>query len=144
MTIVGPPSWVLSGVREGWREREGSWLRNAIGLAAISWLVLLALPGALAARVLSRHRELAADRGAAVLTGSPAGVAAALRRLSGSAVAGPDLRLARLEPLNFVPSRPCGDGALARLWATHPPLERRLAQLDRLDRALHARVRGES
>jgi heat shock protein HtpX len=144
MTIVGPPSWILSGIRAGWRERQGSPLRNAIGLVAISWLVLLALPGALAARLLSRHRELAADRGAALLTGSPAGVAAALRRLSGSAGAGSDLRLARLELLNFVPSRACGAGAFARLWATHPPLERRLAQLERIERALHARVRDES
>jgi heat shock protein HtpX len=144
MTIVGPPSWILAGMREGWREREGSWLRNAIGLAAISWLAALALPGALAARLLSRHRELAADRGAALLTGSPAGVAAALRRLSGSAGPGPDLRLARLELLNFAPSRPRGHGVFARLWATHPPLERRLAQLDRIERALHAGPRAES
>jgi heat shock protein HtpX len=141
MTMVGPPSWILTGIGEGWRERQGSPLRNAIGIAAISWLVVLALPGALAARLLSRHRELAADRGAALLTGSPAGVAAALRRLSGSAGAGPDLRL---ELLNFVPSRESGPGAFARLWATHPPLELRLAQLDRIERALHARVRDES
>jgi heat shock protein HtpX len=136
MTMVGPPSWILSGIREGWRERQGSPLRNGIGIAAISWLPALALPGVLAARLLSRHRELAADRGAALLTGSPAGVAAALRRLSGSAGASPDMRLARLELLNFVPSRSPGAGAFARLWATHPPLERRLAQLDRMERAL--------
>jgi heat shock protein HtpX len=144
ITMLGPPSWILTGIREGWRERQGSPLRNAIGLAAASWLVLLALPGALAVRLLSRHHELAADRGAALLTGSPAGVAAALRRLSGGASAGPDLRLARLELLNLVPSRACGAGAFARLWATHPPLERRLAQLDRIELALHAHVREES
>ena len=109
-----------------------------IGIAAISGLAALALPGALAARLLSRHRELAADRGAALLTGSAAGVAAALRRLSGTAGAGPDLRLVGLELLNFVPARSRGTGAVARLWATHPPLERRLAQLDRLERALQS------
>jgi heat shock protein HtpX len=131
MTLVAPPSWVLAGIREGWRTRSGT-LRPALGMVAISWLAALALPGALAARLLSRHRELAADRGAARLTGSPAGVAAALRRLSGSPGA-PDLRLALLR---FVPQGP----ARSALWATHPPLDRRLAQLDRLERALQSRA----
>jgi len=94
---------------------------------------------ALAVRLLSRHRELSADRGTARLTGARAGVAVAPRRLSGSASAHPALRLARLELLNLVPSRPPGVGAWARLWATHPPVERRLAQLDRMERALDRR-----
>jgi heat shock protein HtpX len=127
MTLVGPPSWILAGIHDGWRHRQGSQLRNAIGIAAISWLAALALPGALAARLLSRHRELAADRGAALLTGSPACVAAALRRLS--AEPAPDLRLALL---NFVGPRDTGP------WATHPPLKARLAQLDRMERELQA------
>jgi heat shock protein HtpX len=131
MTLVGPPSWVLLGIREAVRESDEPFLRRVVGIAGISWIVALALPGALAARLLSRHRELAADRGAALLTGSPAGVAAALRRLSDSAPV-PDLRLALLF---FVPRGP----ATSALWATHPPLERRLAQLDRLERSLHDR-----
>jgi heat shock protein HtpX len=131
MTLIGPPSWVLLGIQEAVREDDASIVRKVIGVAAISWIVALALPGALAARMLSRHRELAADRGAALLTGSPAGVAAALRRLSRSPAA-PDLRLA---PLYLVPSGPATWAA----WATHPPLERRLAQLDRLERALQVR-----
>jgi heat shock protein HtpX len=127
MMLIAPPSWVLAGIHEAWREREGT-IRPAIGMVGISWIAALALPGALAARLLSRHRELAADRAAALLTGSPAGVAAALRRLSGKPDA-PDLRLAMLY---FVPRQV----ARRRLWATHPTLERRLAQLDRLERAL--------
>jgi heat shock protein HtpX len=130
MTLVAPPSWILAGIREAWRERTGN-IKPALGMLWLSWLIALALPGALAARLLSRHRELAADRGAALLTGSPAGVAAALRRLSGRRAA-PDLRIA---PLCFVPLGPSGP----RIWATHPTLERRLAALDRLERSLQAR-----
>ena len=131
MTLVGPPSWVLLGIQEAVRDSNEPFLRRIVGIAGISWIVALALPGVLAARMLSRHRELAADRGAALLTGSPAAVAAALRRLSDSPPA-PDLRLALLF---FVPRGP----ATWALWATHPPLERRLAQLDRLERSLHDR-----
>jgi heat shock protein HtpX len=129
MTLVAPPSWILAGIREAWDERVGT-IKPALGMVWLSWLIALALPGALAARLLSRHRELAADRGAALLTGSPAGVAAALRRLSGTP-AEPDLRLA---PLCFVPMRPDAPA----IWATHPRLERRLAALDRLERELQS------
>jgi heat shock protein HtpX len=128
MTLVAAPSWILAGIQDGWRERTGSWLRNAVGMVAISWLVALALPGALAVRLLSRQRELAADRGAALLTGSPAGVAAALRRLS----ADPPPADLRLAVLNFVGARDAG------VWATHPPLAQRLAQLDHMERALQS------
>jgi Zn-dependent protease with chaperone function len=68
-----------------------------------------------------RHRELAADRGAALLTGFPAGVAAALRMLSGSAGPGPDLRLARLELLT---SCRLGHAAPAPLRARGRPTRR--------------------
>ena len=96
-----------------------------------SWSAALALPWALTARAVSRHRVLAADRGAALLTGSPAQVAAALRTLSESAKV-PDLRLALLSPL---PARERDGG----LWATHPPLRDRVARLERMEALLQKR-----
>jgi heat shock protein HtpX len=91
-----------------------------------------------AARLVSRHRELAADRGAATLTGSPAAVAATLRSLTDrlDSMRRLDLRLAAdLEMLNFLPA---ASGRAEGIWATHPPLARRLAQLDRMERELQA------
>jgi heat shock protein HtpX len=138
MTVLaGPPTWILEGIRGYWAERhEDGWrpvatLRYAVGMVVYgSWVAALTLPWALTTRAVSRHRELAADRGAALLTGSPAQVAAALRTLSAQ-VTVPDLRLALLTPLP-------GREGKRRLWATHPPLERRVAQLEAMERSLHA------
>ena len=98
----------------------------------------LAVPPALAliglARLASRHRELAADRGAAVLTGSPAGLAAVLVSLSDGLVRLPrtDLRaVAGADVLHLLPVREAR--GIARLWATHPPLRRRLASLQDME-----------
>ena len=134
MTVLaGPPSWILDGIRVYWKQRheEGArrlaTVRYALGMVVLaSWSAALALPWALTARAVSRHRELAADRGAAVLTGSPAQVAAALRALSESATV-PDLRLALLSP---IPARE----RAGSLWATHPPLDERVARLERMER----------
>jgi heat shock protein HtpX len=103
--------------------------------------VLLAIPGlpfALIARVLSRLREHAADAGAARMTGSPAAVAAALVALAEDLAGGRrvDLRAAAPSVLNILPLRPAH--GIARLWATHPPLERRLAALERMEARLQS------
>jgi heat shock protein HtpX len=139
MTILaGPPSWILDGIRVYWRERHTddaprfATIRYAMGMVVFaSWSAALALPWALTARAVSRHRELAADRGAALLTGSPAQVAAALRALSETA-AMPDLRLTLLTPL---PARE----RTRSLWATHPPLGTRVARLERMEVLLQTR-----
>jgi len=135
--LAGPPTWILGGIRVYWEQRheEGgsvfTTFRYAVGMLVYgSWAAALALPWALTARAVSRHRELAADRGAALLTGSPAQVAATLRTLSAK-VTIPDLRLALLSPL------PAREGK-AGLWATHPPLDRRVAQLESMEHKLHA------
>jgi heat shock protein HtpX len=139
MTVLaGPPSWILDGIRVYWNQRHAedaprfATVRYAMGMLVFaSWSAALALPWALTARAVSRHRVLAADRGAALLTGSPAQVAAALRALSESATV-PDLRLALLSP---IPARERDGG----LWATHPPLRDRVARLERMEALLQKR-----
>jgi heat shock protein HtpX len=86
--------------------------------------------------VLSRVRERAADEGAARLTGSPAAVSAALVALSERLAKRrrTDLRAAVPAELNIVPLRPAH--GIARLWATHPPLDARLAALERMEARL--------
>ena len=100
-------------------------------------------------RVLSRYRELAADRSGALLTGQPSALASALQKVSQgmSRIPNEDLRAA--EPLNafyFAPAmkltRGGGGGAggggpsLSQLFSTHPSLEKRLEQLAKIQRQL--------
>lgn len=87
-------------------------------------------------RALSRYRELAADRSAAMLTGRPSALASALTKVSGDIAAIPakDLRTAQaFNAFFFAPA--LGKGSrLAGLLSTHPSLERRLEELAKISR----------
>ncbi len=93
-------------------------------------------------RALSRYRELAADRAAAMLTGKPSALASALTKVSGDIARIPtrDLRTAQaFNAFFFTPALGPGT-ALANLFSTHPTLERRLEALGEIS----ARLGGES
>ncbi|MGC5041127.1 zinc metalloprotease HtpX [Streptomyces sp. DT190] len=82
-------------------------------------------------RALSRYRELAADRAAAMLTGKPSVLASALTKVSGDIARIPtqDLRTAQaFNAFFFTPALGPGT-AVANLFSTHPSLERRLEAL---------------
>jgi heat shock protein HtpX len=89
---------------------------------------------------LSRYREFAADRGAAIVTGRPSALSAALVKISRSVEELParDLREAeRLERMNaffIVPVRV--KSALQAVFSTHPPMEKRIERLQRLESQL--------
>jgi heat shock protein HtpX len=85
-------------------------------------------------RALSRYREFAADRGGAVLTGRPSALASALIRISGTMERVPsrDLRAAEGMSAFFIIS-PRAKRSLMNVFADHPPLEQRLAALERLE-----------
>ena len=91
---------------------------------------------------LSRYREFAADRGAAIVTGRPSALSSALVKISNSVQQLPqrDLREAeRLERMNaffIVPTSV--KGAVQTLFATHPPMEKRIARLQQLESQLQA------
>ena len=96
-------------------------------------------------RVLSRYRELAADRSGALLTGQPSALASALTKVSGGMWKIPNQDLRAAEPLNafyFAPAmklsrdgRPQG-GGLSALFSTHPSLEKRIEQLAKIQAQL--------
>jgi heat shock protein HtpX len=90
-------------------------------------------------RALSRYREFAADRGGAVLTGRPSALASALLRISGTMERVPtrDLRTAEGMSAFFIIS-PKTKRSVMNLFADHPPLEQRLAALERLESQLQA------
>jgi heat shock protein HtpX len=84
-------------------------------------------------RVLSRYRELCADRSGAFLTGKPSALAAALTKISGDMARIPTRDLRQAETMNAFFIAPAVKGAsLNSLLATHPPLEQRLDQLAKI------------
>ncbi len=92
---------------------------------AVSFVLMLAL---------SRYREFVADRGAALVTGRPSALASALMKLSEGMQQIPDRDLRATRELNaffIVPAR--AKGVFGSLLSTHPPLEQRIAALQRLE-----------
>jgi heat shock protein HtpX len=91
-------------------------------------------------RLLSRYRELAADRAGAMLTGQPSALASALVKVTGDMARIPTRDLRAAEPLNafyFTPAFKQGVGtSLATMFSTHPSLERRLKQLSEISEQL--------
>jgi heat shock protein HtpX len=88
-------------------------------------------------QALSRYREFAADRGAAVITGRPSALASALTKIASgmNRIPQKDLRAASELQAFFI--FPTGAGkSIARLFSTHPPLEKRIAALQRLEMQL--------
>lgn len=97
---------------------------------AISFLLL---------RALSRYREFAADRGSAVLTGRPSALASALLKISGTMERVPTQDLRKAEGMSaffILPART--KKSLMNIFADHPPLEQRLAALERLESQLQS------
>jgi len=89
-------------------------------------------------RMLSRYRELSADRTGALLTGRPGALARALQKITGEMGAIPTRDLREKEALNafFIAPAFGGDRSLASLFSTHPSLDRRLEQLARISAQL--------
>jgi heat shock protein HtpX len=88
-------------------------------------------------RTLSRYREFAADRGSAVLTGRPSALASALIKISGAIERAPSQDLRRVEGSSaFFILPPRAKKSLMNIFADHPPLEQRLAALERLESQL--------
>ncbi len=104
----------------------------SIVVYAISFLLI---------RLLSRYRELSADRSGALLTGQPSALKSALVKVTTDIGKIPTRDLRTAEPLNaffFAPAISLRGGAsLSTVFSTHPSLERRLAELDKVQRQLN-------
>ena len=88
-------------------------------------------------QALSRYREFAADRGAALITGRPSALASALTRISGGMQRIPERDLRATQELAAFYIFPPGVGkGIGSLFATHPPMEKRIAALARLEQQL--------
>jgi heat shock protein HtpX len=120
---------------------------NNNGNAAYLFLIIMAVSivvyaiSFLLIRMLSRYRELAADRSGALLTGQPSKLKSALIKVTGDMGKIPTRDLRAAEPLNaffFAPAMKLSGGgsSLSNIFSTHPSLERRLAELDKVQRQL--------
>ena len=125
----------------GGRGRGGNNNNNALLLVPIMILSMLVYAiSFLLIRMLSRYRELSADRSGALLTGQPSALASALVKVTGDMGQIPTRDLRAAEPLNaffFAPAiAQRGQQSMATLFSTHPSLKRRLAELDKIAKQL--------
>ena len=127
---------VTQGMRFGGLHAIGRSRRDgagaALAIALIASLITYAVSFVLI-RLLSRYRELCADRSAAYLTGQPAALASALRKISGDMSTIPQRDLRSVETMNAFFFAPAIRGVdFSQLTSTHPSLEQRLEQLARI------------
>jgi len=128
-------SWMWGGLTR----RRGSDSNSAFAFLLIMVVsILVYVVSFLLVRMLSRYRELSADRGAALLTGRPAALGRALQKISGDMGSIPTRDLREKEAMNafFIAPAFGGRQSMASLLATHPPLEKRLEQLARISAQL--------
>jgi heat shock protein HtpX len=107
-------------------------LLASLAVYVISYFLMLAL---------SRYREFGADRGAALITGRPSALSAALLKLSGAMQRVPDQDLRQAQRMNaffIVPTSV--KKSVHTLFMTHPPLEKRIEALERMESQLQAPV----
>jgi len=116
------------------RERNnGAAFLIIILVAFLTWLVSF-----LIIRAISRYREFSADRGSAQMTGKPAKLANALMKISGSMNKVPTKDLRHVEGYNAFFIVPAFSGkSLANLFATHPPIEKRIERLLNMERSMY-------
>jgi heat shock protein HtpX len=140
MTIASSAGIIAGFLARSWQfggfglARRGKDAGGAVGFLAVILisLVVYAL-SFLLTRLLSRYRELCADRSGAYLTQKPAALASALQKITGEIAATPQRDLRAAQPMNAFFIAPAFRGlSLQTLTSTHPSLEQRLDQLARI------------
>ncbi|HUW66462.1 MAG TPA: zinc metalloprotease HtpX [Candidatus Nanoarchaeia archaeon] len=116
----------------GSRNRESGGIMAAWFVSILVWIISLIL-----IRTLSRYREYSADRGAALITGTPSHLASALMKISGIMPRIPKDDLRKVEGMNAFFIIPAISGSsLMSLFSTHPSVEKRIAALENLEKEL--------
>ncbi len=137
MTIAGFLG-VVAGLVMRWGLYFGGGSRrdnNAVPIWLVIWLGSIAvyLISFLLTRVLSRYRELSADRSGAYLTGKPSALASALTKITGDIAKIPNRDLRQDQAFNaFLFAPALNAHSIGGLFSTHPPLDKRLEQLAKI------------
>jgi heat shock protein HtpX len=128
--IVVRWGWLFGG---GGRSREGGGGTFVVAFFAsiVVWIVSFLLT-----RILSRYREYAADRGGAIITGKPSALASALAKIDGRMDKVPKEDLRSQSEMNAFFIIPIRSGTIGRLFATHPPMEKRIDRLQEMEREM--------
>lgn len=127
--------WFGGGFGGGYGRR-----RNDNGGAAIIIVLLVSIVvyaiSFLLIRALSRYRELAADRGSALITGQPTHLASALLRISdtmtNTRIPERDFREAQTVNALWIVPALRGEGGFSTLLSTHPSTEDRVRRLQQM------------
>jgi heat shock protein HtpX len=130
----------MFGAMFGGRGGRGRGGQNIVLLEMATMLVSIVIYviAYLLTMALSRYRELAADRSGAILIGKPSVLAAALVHITGDIGKIPRTDLRKSEAMNaffFAPA--LAGGTAANLFSSHPSLEKRLDQLNKLEKELN-------
>ncbi len=127
-------TWLWSGMGR----RRGDDNSGAALLIIMLVSIIVYILSFLLTRMLSRYRELSADRSAALLTGRPGALARALQKITGDMGAIPTQDLRQMESMNafFITPAFGGEKSMATLVSTHPSLEQRLEQLAKIQAQL--------
>ncbi|WP_370867588.1 zinc metalloprotease HtpX [Methanolobus sp.] len=114
--------------------------RKGGGNIIVIWLVSIGvwLVSFLLIRALSRYREFAADRGAAIITGNPANLTSALMKISDVMPRIPTDDLRKVEGMNAFFIIPAVSGSVMNLFSTHPSMEKRIAALEKIQREMES------
>ena len=137
--IVQNIFWIsmAGGGGYGGRRRDDN---GAFGITVLASVIVYAISFFLI-RALSRYRELAADRGSALITGQPQNLASALLRIN-EAIASPgipkeDFRRAQGVNALFIVPALRGD-SLASIFSTHPSTDERVERLMAMQRQMES------
>ena len=133
LEVSGPPGGF--GDRRGRGRDSANWTFLAYLAALVVWAV-----STLLLRALSRYREYAADRGSAIITGSPSQLASALLKISGRMQRIPERDLREVQGANafyIIPAALTGNSFM-ELFSTHPSLEHRLERLRKIEQQMEA------
>jgi heat shock protein HtpX len=126
---------IFGGFGGGNNRNSGAGQAAMVELAVIVVSAIIYAISFLLTMALSRYRELAADRSGAILIGRPSLLASALLKVSGDMARIPTRDLRSAEHFNaffFTPAIAQGT-SLSTLFSTHPPLQKRLDQLAKLE-----------
>jgi heat shock protein HtpX len=129
------------GGRRGGRDgNAGAIIAFIVLVTAVTYFISFLL-----VRLLSRYRELAADRGSALITGAPQNLASALLRIDGAiksrGIPTDDFRRAQTVNALFIVPAVKGD-SMASLFSTHPSTEERVERLMEMQRYMEGQGQG--
>jgi heat shock protein HtpX len=118
---------MFGGMFGGGRSRDGG---TPVWLIIFAVSLLTYVISFILIRMISRYREYAADRGASLITGAPEQLMSALQKIASDITRIPQRDLRQVESMNAFFIIPTSvKSSIGELFATHPPLEKRLARL---------------